>query len=498
MLHQNIPTNAFAWQRAYAMAISVCCIFASVSFLVYGFGIRSTLLNGGVALGFSIALIFASTRMLVSRGALASLPYFLIGSAIFFGLGTFVATLIPESMYKISFTTDVQRQMLAQVNAVNMAAISIVVLVAAPICMSVKQAPPGHRPEAGLRDVVARLERMLPTLLLISIPVLALVWVTFPRPTNPLLLGLLKMGGGIPLFTILLGGAVWTRLEGGRRALIILLIVGLSLKGFLSLGKLQTILPILSFCIGMWIFRETRRTAGIIVMITATIYFAGLSDLVNFGRVHANYDPLLNSPVERVNILIDTSGSMTEIASMHYRGVAAQRFSIAPFEAHFMALYDSGAPGDSLRNFFNVLIPRVIWSDKPLISPGAEFDLVFRGYVAQSALAIGFIAEAYWNLGWLGVVLISAMIGVQVGWFTRRWLLFCEHGLPYAGVFVMAPLVLQQSLWVETNIVGGYVGGMVKLMLFVTFIDVVVRAYIARRANAERLRPANILARLNG
>lgn len=498
MHHENIQTDVFAWQRAYALAISVCCISLSISFMVYGFGIRSTLMNGGIALGFSVALIVASMRMLTSRGALAALPYFMIGSAIFFGFGTFVTTLIPESMYKISFTTDVQRQMLAQVNAVNIAAISIVVLVAAPICMSVKQSTSSQRTDPGLQDVVARLERMLPTLLLVSIPVLVLVWGTFPRPTNSLLLGLLKMAGGIPLFTILLGGAVWTRLDGGRRALIVFLILGLSLEGFLSLGKLQTILPIVSFCIGLWIFKETRRKSAIIVATVATVYFMGMSDLINFGRVHANYDPLLNSPLERINILIDTSGSMAEIASQHYRGIAAQRFSIAPFEAHFMGLYDSGAPGDTLRNFFNVLIPRIVWSDKPLIAPGAEFDLVFRGYVAQSSLAIGFIAEAYWNLGWLGVVLISAMIGLQIGWFTRRWLLFCQHGLPYVGVFAMAPLVLQQSLWVETNIVGGYVGGMVKLMLFVAFIDMVVRAYIARRNNAELLRPAITLARLNG
>jgi hypothetical protein len=236
----------------------------------------------------------------------------------------------------------------------------------------------------------------------------------------------------------------------------------------------------------------------LIVLATTAVYFAGLAELVNLARLHGTYDPLLNSPLQRVNILWDTSGNMAELASQHYRGVAAQRFSIAPFEAHFIALYDSGSPGDSLRNFFNVLIPRAIWPDKPIISPGTEFDLAFRGFVLQSSLAIGFIAEAYWNLGWTGVILISGMIGLQIGWFTRRWLLFCQHGLSYAGIFFMAPLVLQQSLWVETNIVGGYVGGMVKLMLYVAAIDMLLRVYIARRSNEELLRPANYLARHHG
>ena len=87
---------------------------------------------------------------------------------------------------------------------------------------------------------------------------------------------------------------------------------------------------------------------------------------------------------------------------------------------------------------------------------------------------------------------------MQIGWFTRRWLLFCQHGLSYAGIFFMAPLVLQQSLWVETNIVGGYVGGMVKLMLYVAAIDMILRVYIARQSNEELLRPAAHLARHHG
>ncbi len=498
MRYEHVSTSELGWQKAFGILLSVCALFTALSFLIYGFGIRSTTLNGGVALGFSIALLFASVRMLTSRGALAALPYFLIGCAFFYGIGTFVATLIPESMYKISFTTDVQRQMLAQVNAVNIAAISIVVLVATPICLSAKLPADSRNDEKGLNDVVARLERLMPLLLVLSIPVMVLTWATFPRPTNPALQALLALLSGIPLFTILLGGAVWTRLIGARKFLIIVLILGLALYGFLILGKLRTILPIVSFCIGLWIFKSTRYRAGIIVALTSVIYFLGLAELVNLSRLHNTYDPLLNSPLQRLNILIDTSGNMAELASQHYRGVAAQRFSIAPFEAHFISLYDSGSPGDSLRNFFNVLIPRILWPDKPIISPGTEFDLAFRGFVLQSSLAIGFIAEAYWNLGWTGVFLISGMIGLQMGWFTRRWLLFCQHGLSYAGIFIMAPLVLQQSLWVETNIVGGYVGGMVKLMLYVTVIDTILRVYIARRANEELLRPANKLARLNG
>ena len=90
------------------------------------------------------------------------------------------------------------------------------------------------------------------------------------------------------------------------------------------------------------------------------------------------------------------------------------------------------------------------------------------------------------------------MIGLQIGWLTRRWQLFCQHGLPYAGIFLLSPLVIQQSLWVETNIVGGYVGGMIKLMLFVAAIDFLLRVYIARQQNAAAMRPMRFLEKYNG
>ena len=493
------PVGGTEWQQAYMQTIAVCFVFTSIALLVFGFGLSSTTLNGGIALSFTIALMITSLRLLTARGSLAALPYFLIGCAVFYGLGTFVATIVPESMYQISFTSDVQRKVLAQVNATNFVAITVVVLAAAPLCMFPAGSRTASSADGGLQSVMLRLEQYMPALLIASVPIVAIMWATFPRPTNFLLASLLTPLSGVPLFTVLLAGAIWTRLDGGRKALIVLLILALVLHGMLGMRKMFTILPIMSLVMGMMIFPRTRVLAGVIVVCVIVIYGAGMADTLNYGRLHVGFDPLLNGPLDRLRILWDTVGSLREVSALQQEeGSLLQRFTIAPFEAHFIGLYDSGAPGDSLRNFFNVLVPRAIWPDKPIISPGAEFDGIFRGYFVQSSLAIGFIAEAYWNLGWLGVILISAMIGLQMGWFTRRWHLFCQHGFIYSGIFLMSPLIIKQSLWVETNIVGGYVGGVVKLMIYVTLIDMLIRVYVARTQRAERLMPANTLTRQYG
>ena len=472
------------WHRAYALVVFLNILVMAVALLVWGFGIRSSTINGGVALGFASALLIGSYGMLTSRGALAALPYFLIGCAIFFGFGTFIATQIPESMYKISFTTDVQREMLAKVNAANTVAVTTVLIFAAPLSLSVPRIS-DQTEEPGLRSMIDRLVGLLPTLLIVSIPIIALMWATFPRPTNLFIASLLRPLSTIPLFTVLLGAALWGRLAAAQRAIVVLMVLCLALHGFLGLRKLFTILPILSLIMGFWLNRPTRLAAGILALLVALIYFNGFSEVVSFGRQHSSYDPLLNTPGDRLSIIADTFRQLRDLMTLSDRGVGAERLTIAPFEAHFIALYDSGAPGDSFRNFFNALVPRIIWPDKPIIAPGAEFDVVFRGYIAESSLAIGFVAEAYWNLGWLGIFLISAMIGIEMGWLTRRWQLFCQHGMPYCGVFVLAPLILQFSLWVETNVVGAYVGGLVKMVLLILVIDFLARFYLSKQMSGK-------------
>ena len=77
-------------------------------------------------------------------------------------------------MYKISFTDDVQRAMLAQVNAINIVAITTVVFVAMPFCMNAGSQDLGSSTMPGLQDVIHKLEHLLPLLLLVSVPVVAL------------------------------------------------------------------------------------------------------------------------------------------------------------------------------------------------------------------------------------------------------------------------------------------------------------------------------------
>lgn len=416
--------------------------------------------------------------MAISGAMLGALPYFLIGSAIFYGLGTILAAIHTDAMSLLSFTGDVQRAMLAKLNLAHAFSIMVVVLAAGPFCAGMRpRAKPKEQP--GVTGVIGSLEGMMTGLLIASAAVACLMWFTFPWPQNPVLAGVLQLLRGLPLFTVLVGAAVWDRLTGPAKLMIILLTVSQALFGLLGLSKVLTLLPVLILVLGWWLNGTMARVALIVAIVVGFVYFAAFAEFVSIGRIHTNYDPRLNGIWERVIILSDSVDLFLDFRENDVAAHVELRFVTAPFEVYFMTLYDTGFPGDSLEAAKTILIPRVLWPEKPLFAPGNEFDLIFRGHLTENNLAVGFIAEGYWNYGWFGVLLVSLVAGVQIGWFTRKWLLFTDQGGWHIGIFILAPLVVYQAAWAEVNFVGGYVGGTVRFILIIMFIDFMSRLVLS-------------------
>ncbi|MFK7943082.1 MAG: hypothetical protein AB8B85_09250 [Paracoccaceae bacterium] len=472
------------WQRAYWVTIALTALLTGAALLIWGFGIESHWANGCVAAGVCLVGMYCGIRMILAGGLLGALPYFLIGSAIFYGAGTVLAAMNPAAMALLSFTDDVQKTMLAKVNLANALSMLLIVAAAGPLCAGLRPAP---RNQPGVQGMIKSLEEWLPGLLIASFAVTFLIWFTFPVPQDFILGTLVRFLRGLPLFTILLGAALWDRQTGTTKAMVILLLLAHVLFGMLSFVKLLTLLPVLVLVLGWWLNGTLVRTALIVTTAVMVLYFAAFAELVAIGRLHTNYDPVLNSVLERVGMLIDSVDMFIEFRKNDIQANVELRFATAPYQAYFMALYDTGFPGDSMEQAKTILIPRVFWPEKPILNPGSEFDLIFRGSVSDSSLAIGFIAEGYWNHGWLGVVIVSGVVGAQLGWFTRKWFLFTEHGPWHIGIFLFAPLVVYSAAWAEVNFVGGYVGGTARMILLIMMIDVIARIVISHRESQLRI-----------
>jgi hypothetical protein len=83
--------------------------------------------------------------------------------------------------------------------------------------------------------------------------------------------------------------------------------------------------------------------------------------------------------------------------------------------------YDGGLPGNTLKNAFATVIPRLIWPSKPITARVAvEFQQLYtkRWYDNTTSIGIGIFGESYWIGGWLGVVAICTLIGLEIGVLT--------------------------------------------------------------------------------
>lgn len=478
----DLPTRAFRpdWTLGYCLALIAVGLFFSVSFVLYSYGSVAPIVSGGLGLAYAILVLIAAGVMTVGGGGMAMLPFFLVGSALFFGLGTYFSVTVTRS--SLFFTEGQQWQMLPQVNMVNSTAI-LCVLLAAGIFAARRPAGSEKAP-----DLSERLDVMYPFLklaLALAAAVAAVEWLTFPNVQDLLLATIMRLLYGVPVFGVFLGCALWSKARNYERATIVLLVFLIAVEGLLSGQKMTFIMPFMAAALGLWISERYRMIAIVIVGIVVGLYITMLSSVVPHVRGHVLYDPYNNSLGERVTIVHDVLSTIEERTIEETNQSTLSRLSPTQFSAHFIASYDNNFPGESLDKAFVVLVPRVLWPEKPIINPGKHFDSVWRDWDIFSSLAIGFPAEAYWNNGWAGVVAVSLYVGLMLGWFSRKWFLFRRDGWTHCGVFLLSPVLVKSALWVETNIVGSYIGGWIKYALIILAIDYSIRLFIYLRMRFE-------------
>ncbi len=126
------------------------------------------------------------------------------------------------------------------------------------------------------------------------------------------------------------------------------------------------------------------------------------------------------------------------------------------------------------------MIPRVLWPEKPIITRfGAELNAQYY-YVpyedssqTSSSTAPTYSAEAYWNYGPLGVVIVSILLGLVIGWRTRNWQL-AMVGRDPAFFLIAFPVAIWAS-FVESWVVATYFG---EFIIFAVIL-LLARAFIS-------------------
>lgn len=202
---------------------------------------------------------------------------------------------------------------------------------------------------------------------------------------------------------------------------VLLLGLVLILIGLLSFSKSSTLMPFVMLSLAFFYLRPTLVRALLIASLILGVFFAS-APLVDQGRMlmSLRYGGI-DAPapvVERLEMLASYYDDRTVLAGEENINYAALRFSYANVGSFVVSLHDEGQSGSTYRNAAAIFVPRAIWKDKPIITDDArQLSYQLTGNWNNS-IAPGIAPEAYWNGGWLGVLLIGSLVGVVIAFWS--------------------------------------------------------------------------------
>ena len=194
---------------------------------------------------------------------------------------------------------------------------------------------------------------------------------------------------------------------GKCRVLAITLIAIDMLAGLLAFDKSELIGSLIFSYLALIYHKMTTRR----VLIGSALAFSLLivtQPLVHFGRAEVSE---LNSGDGKVA----TVSQRLEILERYFEhdpyAVPSNveekdpilRLSYISPSAFVVDQYDRGYPGDSFRYVLAILVPRILWPEKPATGViGGELYELVRGKRGAS-IGMTHFADAYWNFGWWGL-----------------------------------------------------------------------------------------------
>ena len=253
--------------------------------------------------------------------------------------------------------------------------------------------------------------------------------------------------------------------------------------GLLEFNKSEVIAPVLVLALG-WLSKGITIRRLLITTGALAAIFALIVPFVTSGRneMLVRYQSLGGAGVvER-----------TEIAGYYFEPSHRQsdddlqtgllRLSYVGSATFALSLFDSGEPGGTLATLPATFVPRVLWPDKPNMTIiGSEFNEKATGN-AGSASSPGWIAEAYWDYGWLGLPIIM----IPLGFILQVWSGFAL-GVMRSGNWIFFPLCLlgmRAGISVDGFVVPNMMGPMVMTLVAYWALRGVEQVYLQTSTQA--------------
>ncbi len=403
---------ALAWVVGVEVVLAIGIALA----LVQGGSSLTSLANASAPTGMLVATWFVAYRIMKADelSIWTPLPWYLAACGLYFGVGPLLYVIGSETLRR--YLTDVYSVSdadLLRVNLLNVVGVGVTLALVALYSRAVPRSFPNPKREAHRGFCPGRLAVLflgigLPVKYLLALPYrFGLVHWVLPG-------AVLNLDQFVSISIIPMSLVAWRRKNvwTGVWLAVVFSELATALLQFSKWAILQVLI-----CVILGI--ELRRK--------------GLRFVVVAGLGSVAVAVMLTSFVQAAR------GALTGVSGQFYRGTLDQRAAVAAevwksdreesrglnrFEAFWVRIcyvpeelfgmnqYNSGSSGNSVLMAVFAPVPRVFWSEKPIItSVGTGFNELMTGS-ASSASSPTVYGELYWNGGWLGVVFGAAFVGI--------------------------------------------------------------------------------------
>lgn len=442
------------------------------------------LLNGSVPALLGGACIWAGYRMVSSRPATVwtPLPWFLATWTMYYGFGALAYVYAtPETIEYMDTYYPVGDRALLRTNLLNVVGLVTVLLgasLASRFRLSRAQRVPDLPSHDSWRVAILFLVVGVPAKYLFELPYL-LRLVDFVLPGSIQYFGTFSTLAILPLTVAAAEG------RRGARTLLWALVASEILVGFVMLSKLHIIKTVLLVFLGQYAVRPDLKRLVVTGILVGVGYVVALSPFVDFGRTILGRESAQD--LAEVSAVAGSYGSEGRQALAEILpGVQGwwSRLAYSNAQAFAMDQYDQGKAGWTFEMAGYALVPRLLYEEKPIMTPGKEFTYLVKGTETASTGPGFFVGEAYWNGGWPLVVLTGLFAGAifaVVGRISARAV--------RSGRWLYAPLIFMTiylGLRPDEWLVPLYLGGVMQAVLIVILLNLTVSPLVRRGSKHPR------------
>ncbi|MFX4285472.1 hypothetical protein ACQBJO_04410 [Janibacter sp. G349] len=101
--------------------------------------------------------------------------------------------------------------------------------------------------------------------------------------------------------------------------------------------------------------------------------------------------------------------------------------------------------GATIANYIFAPVPRSVWPNKPVVSPGPIIGKSIYG-LSQTGVPPGLVAELVWNFGRVLAVVLAGLVGLLLGWVERRAMAINRRRIAYVLVYAMVVLPFGKAI----------------------------------------------------